>query len=197
MKLLARSALVLCAGLLLWPGCANTSIVSSWKDPAVSQIQFKRVVVIAPNRDPAMRRSIEDELAAKLGPNIAVPSYTLLPESTLDDEQGIRKRIKELGFDGAVVFHVVSVKREATWVPGTYGGPYYAFGGWPAYDPGYVQTDTVVRVDTNIYSVPDDRLVWAAASRTIDPGNTRRLVDDVVKRVAKEMRKEGLVVTRI
>ena len=169
MKLLARSAFLLAAGLALSAGCANTSIVSSWKDPSVSKVQFRKVVVIAPNRDAALRRSMEDELVSKLGPSLAVASYTLFPESALDDEQAIRKRIKDLGFDGAVVFRVVSVKREATWVPGTYGGPYYAFGGWPVYDPGYVQTDTVVRVDTNIYSVSDDRLIWAAASRTVDP----------------------------
>jgi hypothetical protein len=78
-------------------------------------------------------------------------------------------------------------------VPGTYAGPYWAFGGWPMYDYGYVQTDTVVRVDTNIYSVPDNRLVWASASKTFNPGSARKLVDSVAKAVAKEMKKEGLV----
>jgi hypothetical protein len=74
-----------------------------------------------------------------------------------------------------------------------WSGPYYAYGGWPAYDPGYVRVDTYVRVETNVYSLPDDRLVWASASRTENPGSVRSLVSDTAKAVAKSMRSQGLV----
>jgi len=123
----------------------------------------------------------------------AVPSYSLFPgDQTLDPAQ-VRERVNQLGFDGMVVFRIAAVDKQATWVPGTYMGPSYAFGAWPVYDPGYIRTDTVVRVETDVYSLPDDRLIWASTSRTYDPKSTRSLVADVTKAVGKAMRKQGLV----
>jgi hypothetical protein len=91
---------------------------------------------------------------------------------------------------------VVAVEREATWAPGTWTGTYYAYGGWPAYYSGDVQVDTYVRVETNVYSVPDDRLVWASASETTNPSSVRSLVEKTAKAVADEMRKQGLLASK-
>ncbi len=177
------------------PGCLSTQLVAAWRDPSVHRVSFNRVIAVAPHSDPAIRRAIEDRLVRELAPRTqAVPSYTLFSEEQLKDQDMLRDRIRALGFDGEVVFRIVSVDRYTTWVPGVYQGPYYAFGGWPLYDPGYLQTNTVVRVDTNIYSVPDNKLVWASTSNTLDPGSVPKLVHKVVKKVVKEMRKEGLVV---
>jgi hypothetical protein len=178
---------------LLATACASTQLVSTWKDPGTSQVYFRNVIAVAPVKDPAMRRAMEDELAREIKNTHAVPSYTVLSEEELSDPEKLKEKVQALGFDGMVVFRIVSVDKEATWVPGTYAGPYWAFGGWPAYDYGYVQTDTVVRVDTNVYSVPDNKLVWASASKTFNPGSAQKLVDSVAKAVAKEMKKEGLV----
>jgi hypothetical protein len=58
---------------------------------------------------------------------------------------------------------------------------------------GYVAYDTYVRVETNVYSLPDERLVWASATRTANPKDVKGLVDDTVKAVKKAMRDQGLV----
>ncbi len=173
--------------------CASTQLVSTWKDPGTSQVSFRKVIAIAPNKDPGIRRTLEDELVRDIAPTPAVPSYTVFSDEELKDQEKIKEKVQQMGFDGMVVFRVVSVDREQTWVPGTYAGPYWAFGGWPMYDSGYVQTDTVVRVDTNVYSVPDNKLVWASTSKTFNPGSATKLVDSVARAVAKEMKKEGLV----
>jgi hypothetical protein len=40
------------------------------------------------------------------------------------------------------------------------------------YSPGYLQKDTTVRVETNLYAVtePDGALVWTGMSDTFNPG---------------------------
>jgi hypothetical protein len=179
--------------VLFVAGCASTSIVSQWRDPAVQSARFARLLVVAPSRDLAVRRSAEDELVRQLGPDRAAPSYTVVRDDELVDRARLKQRAMELGFDGLLVFRIGRVEQQATWVPGTYWGPYYAIGGWPAWDPGYVQTNTVVHVETDVYSVLDDRLIWASRSRTYDPRSMHALVDDVSKAVGKAMRKQGLL----
>jgi hypothetical protein len=178
---------------LLASACASTQLVSTWKEPGTGSVYFRNVIAVAPVKDPAVRRALEDELSKDLINTHAVPSYTVLSDEELKDPEKLKEKVAALGFDGMVVFRIVSVDKEATWVPGTYAGPYWAFGGWPMYDYGYVQTDTVVRVDTNVYSVGDNRLVWASTSKTFNPGSAKKLVDSVAKAVAKEMKREGLV----
>jgi len=179
--------------VLLAASCASTSIVSEWRDPSATTAHFGRVLVVAPSRDVAVRRSAEDELVQRIGPDRAAASYTVLADNELTDRARLKQRAMELGFDGLLVFRIARVQREATWVPGTYWGPYYAIGGWPVWDPGYVATNTVVSVETDVYNVLDDRLIWASRSRTYDPRSMRQLVDDVTTAVSKRMRKEGLL----
>ena len=174
-------------------GCASTSIVAEWRDPGVTSMRFQRVLVVAPSRDPALRRTAEDELARRIGVARAVPSYQMLSDAESNDPLRLKQRALELGFDGMVVFRIARVEKEANWIPGSYWGPYYAIGGWPTYDPGYVRENTIVHVETDVYRVADDRMVWASRSKTYDPGSMRKLVDDVAHAVGKQMRKQGLI----
>jgi hypothetical protein len=38
-----------------------------------------------------------------------------------------------------------------------------------AYDPGYLRTDKLVSVETNVYQVADEKLIWPAAARPPAP----------------------------
>jgi hypothetical protein len=174
-------------------GCASTTLLSTWREPGVGQLSFQKVLVIAPSHDPSLRRAAEEELARRIKRAQAIPSYTLIPEAELENDEAVRARAKSEGFDGVVVMRVVSVDKQATWVPGAWTGRYYAYGGWPAYDPGQIQINTYVRVETNVYSARDDKLVWASASRTTNPSNVNSLVASTAKAVGKEMKKQGLI----
>ena len=66
---------------------------------------------------------------------------------------------------------------------------------WPSmYDPNYAFTEVVVRVETNVYSLASDELLWSALSRTIDPASSRTVVDEVTTLVAGELSTHGVVV---
>ena len=65
---------------------------------------------------------------------------------------------------------------------------------WPgAYDPGYLSTETVVRVDTNVFSLADNKRVWSGLSKTVDPNTMRSAIDDVTKVVAKALENQQIV----
>jgi hypothetical protein len=184
---------VLLALALAFTACASTTLLSTWRNPSVGQLAFHKVLVIVPNHDESLRRAAEDELVSQFKHTNAVASYTIIPESELGNNEQIRERAKQAGFDGAVVMRLVNVSREANWVPGAVVGPYYAYGGWPVYDPGYVQIDTYVRLETNVYALADDKMAWASASVTTNPSSVRSLVSSTAHAVGKEMRKEGLL----
>src|SRR5262245_40458807 len=127
---IARLAIRFCIGVtLLVAACATTSIVSTWKEPGLGSQRFHNVLVVAPANDPRLRRRIEDELVRRIGPAYATASYSFFPESEPPDRNVIRERAQAYGFDGILVFRVASVEKRGIWVPGSYAGPTYAFGG--------------------------------------------------------------------
>jgi hypothetical protein len=75
---------------------------------------------------------------------------------------------------------------------GFYGG-YYTFGWGMTYSAGTLEVDRVVHVETLVYDLSTDRLVWAGMSDTMNPDTAQKVVEDLVKEVGKEMRKQGLV----
>jgi hypothetical protein len=173
--------LILCIGCvigLMIAACATTDILSTWRKPGVERLTFNKVVVVSTVKDEALRRQTEDQLVAQMAPTPAVPSY---PEELM-------AALKKSDCDGALVMNLKSVDKEATWVPGAGG---YGYWGW--YDPGYVQVDTYVRIETKIYRLPSEELLWAATSRTANPTSTRSLVNEVSSTLRTELRDEGLI----
>ena len=59
------------------------------------------------------------------------------------------------------------------------GGPtatfdgYYDWAGGAVYAPGYLETDTVVHVVSNLYSLDQNKLVWSGTSKTFDPASAK------------------------
>jgi hypothetical protein len=178
----------------------TTELTNVWKDPAVSSIHFKKVLVVCMSKDIGFRRSVEDRIVSQIDNGVA--SYTILNEDELKDRDRAKAKVKAEGFDGAILTRVASVEKEQQYVPGTVyatPGPYspmwgaYSYGWGAAYTPGYVVESKQVQVTTNIYSVPDEKLIWASRSQTTDPTSVDNLVDEVVDANVKEMEKQGLL----
>jgi len=172
---------------------SSTSIEQSWKPPGGTHAELRRVVTVLLWRNESVRRSTEDELAAQLrhaGVD-AVPAYTVLSNDEIRDPQVARERLIAQGFDGAIVMRFVGRQQEVHYMPPTYagywGGAYYPAG-------GYMDVDTIIRLETAAYSLRDGQLVYSALSRTTDPDNVRALIDSVTAKVASTLAKERVVV---
>ena len=190
MTTLHRYILLLAAALLaaLAGGCASTEIVSAWRDPGLARVPFRKVLVVFQHSDPALRRQAEMTMAADI-PN-AAPAHAIFSDEEVRDMERVKARVRQEGFDSAVIMRVVSMDREVSYVPGRlhavpsyYHGFYGYWGyGWRSvYEPGYMRADRVVTIATNVYSVADDKLVWASQSETFNPGSLRNAVHEVVR----------------
>ena len=53
--------------------------------------------------------------------------------------------------------------------------------------------ETIVRAEINAYSLPQDRLVWSAMSKSTDPDSVRELISDVSQVAANRLANEGVI----
>jgi hypothetical protein len=173
-------------------GCASTQITSAWKDPDLARLPFKKVLVVFQHSDAELRMRLERSMAAEI-PN-AVPAHAIFSDAEVRDIEAVKKRVRADGFDSAVIMRIVGVDREVSYVPGRlhavpgfYHGFYGYWGyGWrTVYDPGYMRSDRIVTISTNVYSVADDKLVWASQSETFNPTSLRTAVAEVVRVTSK------------
>lgn len=50
----------------------------------------------------------------------------------------------------------------------------------------------MVNVETFVYSVDEDRLLWAGLSESFNPTDVEKAVDGIAEAVSRELRREGL-----
>ena len=192
------------AGAALFVGCYHaTQLAATWRDPAAPTMHFQHPIAIFVTKSETLRRTMEDKMASKF--MNGVPSYRVLASTDVEDGAAIRQQLANAGYDGAIVMRVANVDtRVVSYTTGRYwsGAPYYSFAGyWGSawgypYDPGYVNSDVIVSIETQLYSLSSDKLVWAARSETTDPSSVGKLGDSVMRHVMKELEKERLVGAR-
>lgn len=197
--------------ILSFSNCgSNTAIVNSWRDPklTVAQEHFKKVLVVVLVKDEASRRIAENRIAAS-NP-VFKTSYQYLNEAKQLTKEQKLKILQDENFDGVVTMRLVSTEKETTYVPGTYTGMYYGgfdgldtgvygygFGNWYGmyapnfYDPGYYQETTYYMVETNVFSLKENKLIWTGTTKSDYVTDIAQTVDAIMQAVVKEMRKDG------
>jgi len=199
-----RAASLLAA--LLASACASTNFSSTWRAPDAKPGTFKgkKVVAVFVSQDEALRRGVEETLAVELNKRGAegVPAYEIIPTPEIKDEAKAKARITEAGAAGVVALRLVGREQEVSGSAGGYyaaapytgvWGGYWGYGWGGIYDPGYLRTDTILHVETLVYSLEQNKLVWAGQSKTTNPSNVDAFIKDLVGKVAAEMKKSGLI----
>jgi len=196
--------------ILAAAACTTARLTSSWKAPDTGPLNFagKKVVALIISDDGVMRREAEDSLARALTARgvQGVPASTLIPPAEARDRDKAKARLQQAGVEGVVAMRVAGKNTELNYVPGgpfstsMWNHPYYS-SFWGYYDwgwgvvssPGYLKTDTVVTVETLIYSLPKDKLLWAAMSETTNPTSVDSTIKALVNEAAKRLKYEGLI----
>jgi hypothetical protein len=191
---LLLSAIV--AMTILFIACGpTTKIENSWTDPSLTPATFKpfqKVLYIAQLNNDANRRIAEDRLVAQSNGH-GVASYTYLnPADTSQAE--LNQRLIKDGFDGIVVMKITDVEKETNYSSSSYGGwyGYYHYAG-PMTTTGSTYTTKTYYVQTNIFSLPDDKLLWSGTTSSVDPSKVDKTVDQIVAVIKQNMKEKGFV----
>jgi hypothetical protein len=183
-------------------GCSpSTTFVNTWTAPDAKPLEFKKVLVIGMFPNEQMRRSAEDQIVGMIKKTTAVASYTFLSAEQMKDIDYAKAKVAEHGIDGAVMMSYQGTEKQQEYVSGgaympSYYQPFWGYYGYAApvvYDPGYVATFNLVKIETTIYSLPDEKMLWAGMSTTEDPGSLEELVKSVAQGVSTKLHQQGLV----
>jgi hypothetical protein len=208
--LLCAAALVTASGCASSPsGVSGTVFEESWADPDAQPLQLRgsKVVAAVIIQDPPARRRAEDALARQITAlgGQGVPMYSISLESAPDKEGESKTRaaVEAIGAKGIVVMRPIDVQHKtsatdamsADDVYGGYWGGYYGIGWsdpWIEKSPD-VRTDLVVTVETLVFSLPQNKLIWTGTSATTNPENVERLVNKLAVEGTTELRSRGLL----
>ena len=201
-----KSSILCCWTLALAVSACGTvtKVPTAWKDPAYKGEGFARIFVIGIGENDGSRRLFEDHLAKELAKRgvVAEASYSRLPSTARLTEGAIQEAMLGGKFDAVTISHLVGEEQQTEYVPPrsytvprTYGGYYgYYHSHWDVvHQPGYYKTNTIVRLETNLYDAGNADLVWSGQSNTMNPSSVADTIASATQAVAKQLAKDGVL----
>ena len=201
-----KSSILCCWTLALAVSACGTvtKVPMAWKDPAYTGEGFARIFVIGIGENDGSRRMFEDHLARELMKHgvVAEASYSRLPNTDRLSEGAIQEAMDGGTFDAVTISHLIGEKQETEYVPPrtytvprTHGGYYgYYYSHWDTvHQPGYYKTNTIVRLETNLYDAGNAALIWSGQSDTMNPSSVADTISSAAQAVAKQLAKDGVL----
>ena len=190
--------------------CASTTrFNSTWKAPDAGPLNFqgRKVAALVISDNTSTRFSAEDLLARELKARgvEGIPAYDLIPQTETRDKDRAKALFNQAGIVGVVVMRAAGAQKEIVssggyWSIPSYGSfwgvGYYGYGWGAVGDGTFIHTDTIVRVETLVYDLAADKLVWAGLSESTNTSKAETLIKELVAGAVAEMKKQGLIRSR-
>ncbi len=211
---MSKKILLISTVFLLF-SCANTKISQSWVEPD-NKKSYNDLLIIGIAESEQNRRAYEShfvEALREVGTE-AEASYKLIKSSEKIERNTVVKAIEGMEIDGVIITHMTAVEEETVYRPGMgysgagYGG--YGYGGYGGgygggmygyyphvnsyvHSPGYYTTHETYTLETNLYDVKTEELVWSARSRTFSPESVDEVITDLTKLLINDLKDKNLI----
>lgn len=198
------SALTLAA---ITAGCApQTETVKLYEDKSTARGTYQRLLVVDVAGDPELRRAFENEIVSRLerAGAYAIASHTVLKDSEggLPQEE-INRASLEVGADGILVTHVVSLETEVEREQGREdivrtcrgGNPvdYFLYDNKILKEPDSVKLALNVVVVSNLYDAASRKRIWSIQSTCFDKADLPEVFIDEAKAIARQLKFDDLI----
>jgi hypothetical protein len=213
MKISAKKSALAAFLVSLAVACGSTTdVTGSYKSPEMTAngLQYKKIFIAALTSNVAMRQKVEASLAQSITASgySAVKSIDVFTPDFQSNAGGksdlLLQKIQETGSDAILTIALIDKATETRYVPGSsypvYSHSYYgSFGGYygnyygTMYDPGYYTTDKTYFLETNLYDLASEKIVWSAQSETMNPSDIDDFMTGYKKAIQKQLVKDGLV----
>ena len=204
------SALLLLAGMSFLQGCGSqTSLKQTWTSPELSSLQFTKVFVIILADDDFNRRLAEAAVSELFTKIPAVYSTTVLPDNRdTRNKAKVLEAVKSNQADGIVLMRLAHKDMDVNYGPNmarpmdyqTFSGYYetvYDVGAYYSQDRRQVNAETYYGVETKIYDVKTEKLVWSAQTQSkrdiSNDRDVRGLVTEVGLTVRDALQSQKLI----
>jgi hypothetical protein len=192
---------------LFLTGCAAmtpnpeiTELNSVWSDGKYPVTPLKKIMLVGKPKVEANRQKFETSYAKALERRKidVIPSYTIIPVMQDLSRESIRKAAQEAGVKKVLVSKVVSIdekevifnqtqENHLTVTPrGTYMTTY-------TFAEPRKEKLIKVRIETGLFDVDSESLVWAATSDTLNPESVDEAIKDFSRAIIKQLVKDGYI----
>ena len=184
--------------------CTSTKIISTWSEPnkKIKINTLKKVLVMARFKTETSNRKAEDNMVKYLNGS-GIQSYNYLKLNfNKENIDAIRSKIKKDNFDGIVTMRLIDVDQEQIAqrdISNRYPNNYRDFNNFfyesqMSYEnPNYYVTTKTYTIETNVYSINENKIIWTALTETTDPDGVEKMTADISKIVYNQMVKDSFV----
>ncbi len=204
----ARTLIAACCLVIFAAGCGGTRLTNVWKNPAFKGSGVASVLVLAVAQKPETRLLFEKSMAGALTRSgvTAVVSSDPLPQMSKLDPQDIKQTAMDKGCDSVIITHLVGVENDQVRQPPIYAtqsfnnyggfGYYYPYAYEYVMFPGAVYDQPTVRLETNLYDIASEALLWRASSKTVDPKSVGGAIEDITAVLADNLKRDKMLSTK-
>ncbi len=190
--------LIICAFILA--ACATTTITDVWKDEAYTG-KAQKIIVLMVAKSPDMRNMFEGRFVAELEArgNNAIQSYKIIPFEQLPDKELVRSKIKSTEADTVLIARLVGSKTVEAYMPGKIHTVHSSYYGWGTYydilfvDYGYTDDMHVSYIETNLYDIQTEKLIWSAHSKTERTEGQQQLINTFIHIILKKLSSDNII----
>jgi hypothetical protein len=191
--------------------CGPTQkITGSWSDPeAASKGPFTKVFVVVLSQNETANYDIEAQTANVLisrgfkvvrSTDIFPPKFSITKDLT---KEQLTESIAKRGCDAIFTLALLDSKTVESYNPGTiyapvnygYYGSYYGYYNYyypQVYSPGYYSVDKTYYLETNLYDLASDKLLWSVQSEAKNPKNLNDWFKNYSNMLINHLKSKGL-----
>jgi hypothetical protein len=195
-----RIFLFVCLFTLIVATTAKTDTFEyTWKAPDAQPVSFygKKVAVLVLTKSRAAGLAAEETLARDITLRGAdgVPGHNIASQSDLDDKAKAKDLFKKAGIVGAIIIQGEPEGKEALdpnlWKDKSF---WEAYGGRMNFDDNtaHPQNDVRIYVQTKVYSLEQDKLIWVGTSLT-KASQIDQFIGTILDGVAGQLARQGLL----
>ena len=180
--------------------CAGTELTHKQVNEAYTGKPVSDILVIAITGNEDSRRSFEQKFVAQLKSAgvEAISSVNAIPmPADLElKKETIVNAVNQLKNDAVIITHLIDKEEKDTFTRGGEGYYDYYHGiytGSYARDPVYSSTSKTVLLETNLYDVKTEKLIWSVQSKTISKDSKDQIINDVIQAVIKNLQNNKLI----
>jgi hypothetical protein len=200
-RMLIAIALV---GMLAVSCGGGTKLAESWADPTYTPTAVSKILVVGLGESPRRVITFEDIMGKQFATRkIEVVKGSALMANDAKDVEAFKNIVRGSGADLVTISRLVDVATETIVHPGTtayvpvggyYGmGPYWTSSYMAVNDPGYISESKIYKVETNVYDVKTEKLIWSGLSATTDPSDYQEGVTSLAMVVVGDLVQRKIV----
>ena len=205
-KRMMQSVFILSLIAFFLSGCSTTKLVTSWSDPNFNELPIQKVLIVGVIKNDLNRRAYESHFAEQLEKQgiVGTAAHQVISDSGGYTEEKIRSAVQKAGADAAIIARLADVEKKERYVPPTYEyEPVFGYGhGFYGYYgmsnryvsmPGYTTTDTIVKLETVVFSTRSEKMIWAGATRSFNPSSATSVIKENTQIIINDMKESGLL----